>query len=62
MFSKPSPVGDSRAAIFMEKVYTIKGSVSVKEMLGKTPGKLDNTHTEIDRAARKLSITLPSLE
>ena len=46
----------------MEKVYTIKGSVSVKEMLGKTPGKLDNTKTEIDRAARKLSITLPSLE
>lgn len=62
MFSNPSPVGDSRAAIFMEKVYTIKGSVSVKEMLDKTPGKLGNTHTEIDRAARKLSITLPSLE
>lgn len=62
MFSKPSPVGDSRAAIFMEKVYTIKGSVSVKEMLDNTHGKLGNTHTEIDRAGRKLSITLPSLE
>lgn len=62
MFSKPSPVGDSRAAIFMEKVYTIQGSVSVKEMLDNTHGKLGNTHTEIDRAARKLSITLPSLE
>ena len=62
MFSKPSPVGDSRAAIFMEKVYTIKGSVSVKEMLDNTHGKLGNTRTEIDRAARKLSITLPSLE
>ena len=48
--------------IFMEKVYTIKGSISVKEMLRKTPGNLDNTHTEIDRAARKLSITLPSFE
>lgn len=60
MFSCPSPVGDSQAAIFLEKVYTIKGSV--KEMLGKTTGKLDNTHTEIDRAARKLSITLPSFE
>ena len=48
----------------MEKVYTIKGSVSVKEMLGKTPGKLaiGNTHTEPDRAARKLFITLPSFE
>ena len=45
----------------MEKaIYIIKGSV--KEMLGKTTGKLDNTHTEIDRAARKLSITLPSFE
>lgn len=62
MFSNPSPVGDSRAAIFMEKVYTIKGSVSVKEMLDNTHGKLGNTHTEIDRAVRKLSITLPSLE
>ena len=57
-----SPVGDSHAAIFMEKVYTIKGSISVKEILRKTPGNLDNTHTEIDRAARKLSITLPSFE
>ena len=45
----------------MEKVYTIKGSVSVKEMLSKTE-IIDNTHTETDRAARKLSITLPSFE